>query len=230
MQNFTIFVSVVLSAGIWLWIIRRYDRLNPEPLKLLIRLGLIGGFLSVMIAGILNSSFQAAMSIPENGMSPGQALLLSVFVGINEETCKGFLTIALIRRLREFNEPIDGLIYAMTVALGFAMFENIEYATMYGVGVILQRSLMSVPAHIAFASLWGYGIVRAKYVYRGRNPYAVVFPYILLAALCHTAFNYFLFLQSWTILLVFPLLLGLVIFAHHRLAEFSPERYMRRYY
>ena len=230
MGNATIWSGVLLSTSIWLWIIRRYDRLSPEPFKLLIRIGLIGGFCSVFIAGICNNLFQAALSINANTMTNVQALILAIFVGVNEETCKGFITIALIRHLKEFDEPIDALIYAMTVALGFAMFENLEYATIYGSGVLLERALMSIPAHLAFASIWGYGIMKAKYVYQDRSPYAAVLPYILLAALCHTAFDYFLFLKSLSVLLIFPLLVGLMVFAHRRLLELSPKNYFKHPY
>ena len=28
--------GLLISTGIWVWILRRYDRLEPEPLKLLL--------------------------------------------------------------------------------------------------------------------------------------------------------------------------------------------------
>ena len=76
------------------------------------------------------------------------------------------VAVFLLRRLREFNEPVDGLIYSMTVALGFAAFENIEYTVNGGLGVLVVRSFTAVPLHVGLASIWGTGIARAKF-YKG---------------------------------------------------------------
>ena len=110
----------------------------------------------------------------------------------------------------------------MTVALGFAAFENIEYAMIYGPGIILTRSLMSVPAHICFAAFWGYGLTIARYVKHNEHPLKTMLPYIMAAAAAHMAYNLLLFLNTWTVLLVFPLLLALVLTTHRRLISLQP--------
>jgi len=53
---------------------------------------------------------------PTRSTTPGPTS--AVFVGINEETWKFLATLSLVRKLPEFDEPLDGMIYAMTVALG----------------------------------------------------------------------------------------------------------------
>ena len=47
--------GLLISTGIWVWVLRRYDRLEPEPLKVLLRVGLLGGILSVIPAIIFNN-------------------------------------------------------------------------------------------------------------------------------------------------------------------------------
>ena len=219
-----IWAGAFSSAAIWLWLIRRYDRAHPEPLRVMLRVGLIGGAVSVFLAGLGNVLYQLATATPDQPETIMQAVMLSAFVGINEEFWKAFLCLKLLRREPHFNEPIDGLIYGMTVALGFAAFENIEYAALYGPGILLTRSLMSVPAHICFAAFWGYGLTMARFVNHNQHPLRTMLPYIFMAALAHMAYNLVLFLNSWTVLLVFPLLLALVISTHHRLASLHPDR------
>ena len=56
------------------------------------------------------------------------------------------------------------MIYAMTVALGFAALENIEYVIRFGAGVLVARALFSMPIHLACAAIWGYGLARARFI------------------------------------------------------------------
>ncbi|RPJ53739.1 MAG: protease PrsW, partial [Methanobacteriota archaeon] len=110
------------------------------------------------------------------------------------EECGKFLVVYLtIFRNREFSEPVDGIVYAVAAALGFATFENILYvATSYetslasaiSTGVI--RALLSVPAHALFAGMWGYALGQAKFRSGGSM---VVFGGLGLAILFHGLFN-----------------------------------------
>src|SRR5262245_21891555 len=60
------------------------------------------------------------------------------------------------RRHREFRGPMDGIVYAVAVALGFATVENVLYASVFGDDVIVLRAFTSTLAHVAFSGLWGY--------------------------------------------------------------------------
>ena len=74
--------GLLISTGIWIWILRRYDRLEPEPLKVLLRVGLLGGFISVIPAIIFNSLADHFLglegfyqrSLPEDKLTPGAHL------------------------------------------------------------------------------------------------------------------------------------------------------------
>ena len=138
--------GLLVSTGIWVWVLRRYDRLEPEPLKILLRVMLLGGILSVIPAIIFNSladhflGLRGFVSTITHKINVPLALASAVFIGINEETWKFLATLGLVRRLPEFDEPLDGMIYAMTVALGFAAIENLEYTVRFGPGVLLTRA------------------------------------------------------------------------------------------
>lgn len=70
-------------------------------------------------------------------------------------------------RSRWFDEPIDGLVYASSSALGFAMVENALTLRGHPVGwVWVARTAASLPAHVFFACAWGYALGRAKVIKR----------------------------------------------------------------
>jgi protease PrsW len=215
--------GLLISTGMWLWVLRRYDKLEPEPLKLLLWVALWGGFLSIIPAIVGNSlvdhflGLEGFVGDPSRRISLPQALTSAVFIGINEEIWKFLAALLLVRKLPEFDEPLDGMIYAMTVALGFAALENIEYIVRLGPRVLIARSLLSTPVHLACAAIWGYGLARARFISKHREYVKTALPYLVAAAGVHATFDFFLFLRTWTIFLVFPLLLLIVWYSNNRL-------------
>jgi RsiW-degrading membrane proteinase PrsW (M82 family)/ribosomal protein L40E len=213
----------LISTGVWIWVLRRYDRLQPEPLKLLLWVGVWGGFMSVVPAIVGNTLGNHLLGLKGFGsdlsrrISLPLALTSAAFIGINEETWKFLATLRLVRKLPEFDEPIDGMIYGMTVALGFAAIENLEYMVRFGPGVLVTRSLLSVPVHLACAAIWGYGLARARFISRHKRYFTTSLPYLLAGAGVHAAFDFFLFLRTWTVLLVFPLMFFIVWYSNRKL-------------
>ncbi len=122
-------------------------------------------------------------------------MLFLGFVGINEEFWKAAATILLIRRLKQFNEPADALVYSMTVALGFAVIENIEYAIRYGSAIIYYRQFNAVPLHLGLAAIWGTGIAKAKFEHGGKY-LKTILPYLVLAGAIHFGYNITVFLTT----------------------------------
>jgi RsiW-degrading membrane proteinase PrsW (M82 family) len=215
--------GLLVSTSMWAWVLRRYDKLEPEPIKVLLRVGLLGGLISVIPAIIGNSLVEHFLGLDgfvhdfSRRISLPLALGAAVFIGINEETWKFLATLRLVKKLPEFDQPIDSMIYAMTVALGFAAIENVEYIVHYGAGVLVARSLLSMPIHLACAAIWGYGLARARFISRPRKYLKTVLPYLLTAAGVHAAFDFFIFLRTWTVFLVFPLLLFIVWYSNRKL-------------
>jgi len=71
----------------------------------------------------------------------------------------------------EFDESMDGLVYAAAAALGFASLENIFYVvsaytkagSSAAVSTFWFRALLSVPAHALFSAQWGAALGKAKF-------------------------------------------------------------------
>lgn len=188
-----VLLSFLISIVFWLWIIMKYDKFEHEPLKVILFVFVIGGLISTIPAGILNHVFLSIVRYyTDNGLAEyidvEKSHLFFGLVGINEEVLKATATILLIRRIKEFNEPADALVYAMTVAFGFAVFENILYTLKFGYATLIIRQFNAVPLHIGLAGIWGIGIAKAKFLHEGKYLF-IVTPYILIAALLHAIYN-----------------------------------------
>jgi len=226
------YLSVSFSAGIWLYLIYKYDRFEPEPIKYVLLIGAIGGILSTIPAALLNnvSAFMLGITDFIYNVSGAEAsarsiFYFSIFVGFNEEFWKAFIAVMILKRLKQFNEPIDALIYSMSIALGFAAFENISYTVAGGFGALFVRSFTAVPLHAGLASIWGSGIARAKYDNNGRY-FRTLIPYIASASVIHTFYNFIQFINSENpVSLIVALIFAffIVSYAAGRLRHFQNE-------
>lgn len=82
-------------------------------------------------------------------------------------------------RSKHFDEPLDGLVYSASAALGFALIESAHQLRVHPFGWIwIARALVALPAHVFFACAWGYALGRAK---RNKTP-GPIFPLSWLAA------------------------------------------------
>ena len=206
--------AIAFGTGIWLYILRRYDRIEPEALRYLVMVAVVGGLVSVFFSALLNELVSSALGIrmllfaDGRSASIGGLLIFCLFVGFNEEIWKATATVFTSRKLGDLNEPIDAMIYAMTVGLGFASIENLIYATRFGNEVLLVRFLWPVPAHMAYAAVWGYGLAKARFIHPEKSRIRTMAPSIVVAALFHAGANFLLFLQE-----TIPAVLSLIAIA-----------------
>lgn len=65
----------------------------------------------------------------------------------------------------EFNCQYDGVVYAVFVSLGFALWENINYVLSYGFSTAIVRAITAIPGHACFGVFMGvfYGLARKQY-------------------------------------------------------------------
>ena len=94
-------------------------------------------------------------------------------------------------RSKHFEDPYDGLVYAALASMGFATYDGAWHLWRHaGEGVWVARVLLALPAHLFFASLWGYSLGRAKQVKRP----GAMFPLTWLAAtLGHAFYAHFVY-------------------------------------
>jgi protease PrsW len=144
------------------------DRYDREPLQALGIAFLLGMY--AMLAAQAAASMVADL-VPDPWLHTGgePARLFEAFVlsGMIEEVAKATMLLAVVYQWRELDEPLDGLIYGVTIALGFATFENLLFLSSHGVGIAWQRALFAVPAHALFGGSMGYYAGRIKFAAKG---------------------------------------------------------------
>ncbi|MCX6249603.1 MAG: PrsW family glutamic-type intramembrane protease [Bacteroidetes bacterium] len=221
--------SYLISIFFWLWIILKYDKFEREPLKSILFVFIVGGLISSLPAGLLNLAFRSLLDqYMMNGFIEStnikKASLFYAFVGINEETLKAIATILLIRKMKAFNEPADALVYSMTTAFGFSVFENIDYIIKFGFFTFFFRQFNAVPLHIGLAAIWGIGIAKAKFLHQGKY-FRTVIPYLLVAMLIHSVYNSatIFFTPLFTIFILSAIGLFLVRFAIRKVIRYSED-------
>lgn len=151
--------------------IRWIDRWEPEPRAALVFAFLWGAGASVLIALIVDAEVQNILgAVGTDPASLGaQFFGAAIQAPVVEESAKGLgvLLIALVAR-KHFDGPVDGIVYAATVASGFAFTENILYfgSTIAESGafsgdvlfVFFLRAILSPFAHVMFTAMTGIAI------------------------------------------------------------------------
>jgi protease PrsW len=217
-------VLALVPLAIVLLAVRWVDRWEPEPRWALWFAFLWGAAVSVAIALIVDLGVQIAVAFAEPGAGPNEAMQAVVQAPIVEETAKGVGVLLIYAFSRsQFDGPVDGLVYAATVAAGFAFTENILYfsaalaegGTAELGATFVVRGLFSPFAHVLFTACIGLAIgVGAR-----RGSGAGVIGWFLLgllaAALLHSLWNSSLAFASDAIGLYFtvqvPIFIGAVL-------------------
>jgi RsiW-degrading membrane proteinase PrsW (M82 family) len=185
-------VSIAPGIAISLYFFFK-DEYNREPRKHVI-ISFFLGMLSALMAGVIEST--ALFITGDNGSESILFTALKAFliVGFTEEWCKYVMVRKYAFRKPEFDEPFDGIVYAVMVSMGFATLENIMYVMEHGLATGIMRMFLSVPAHASFAVLMGYYLGMARFKHIEKKSYLL--RGVLAATFFHGFFDFFLFLQE----------------------------------
>jgi RsiW-degrading membrane proteinase PrsW (M82 family) len=133
------------------------DKIEKEPASLIRKL-LLAGFVSVIPALILEIIGSMILDGLFGGVRSYLYIALDAFLGtaLIEELVKYFPLKKLTWKNPEFNFTFDGIVYAVSVGMGFAIIENIAYVFSNGLGNALMRAVTAIPGHAVFAVYMGY--------------------------------------------------------------------------
>ena len=164
--------STPVAAGLFFLYIK--DKYEKEPWKMLF-LGVLFGLYTAAVVYALGSFLEERFPHEE---TPFYTAFFSS-AGV-EEAVKFLFLFFLIWGNRNFNEPLDGIVYGVFVSLGFAWAENVIYVThpiLGGYETAFARALLSVPGHGLFGVRLGYYFALGKYRSRKdtcRLPFSVL--------------------------------------------------------
>jgi protease PrsW len=188
------FVIAVAFGGVWTYAFYREDIHDREPWWL-IGVALLGGAASMWLALWIENRL-----LP-NGVAEDAKLLLRLkavylVAGPVEEFCKFLAIFLLVWPRSQFNEPMDGIVYAVAAAAGFATAENFYFLhgdTEGAARVVLARGPIGVAVHILFSSFWGGALAHAKVLSNRFHRFRVICLGLVAAAIVHGTFDAIVF-------------------------------------
>ncbi|MGB3078919.1 MAG: PrsW family glutamic-type intramembrane protease [Saprospiraceae bacterium] len=164
------------------------DLREPEPSGLLLMsllFGAVSFFISRGIGYLLHHFLYVSHQDELN-----EILSAFVFIGLLGEGGKFLFLRGITFYYKAFNQPFDGIVYAIMVGMGYATAENVFYVISSGVNADVLRMFTTVPLNAVCAVIMGYFLGEAK-LFRSR-----IFLYsllaLLLAAIVHGYYDYFL--------------------------------------
>jgi len=126
------------------------DKFEKEPKKLLLYNFLFGAIVSILISTILYTISNSILPLRNHFSVLEQFIKAFFVVAFIEEFSKYVIVRFYAQPKKDFNEPFDGIIYAVMVSMGFAAVENIFYVMEGGLEVALIRAFTVIPAHATF--------------------------------------------------------------------------------
>lgn len=228
-------ISVVLPIAFWFWFFRRLDKKDPEPRSLLAKLFPLG-FLAIALAFIAEVVVDGAFGmegITERYAGDGTLILdgafllilLSFFLaGPIEELLKYLVLKWAVFKNPHFNQVADGVIYGVTLALGFAFIENTGYffdlrsslPSDEFVVIVVVRGISTTLLHVAVTGITGLYIGWERFSQSGSS--WISLKGVAIASVLHGMYNVFIFFSGglWINFYLVVFILGFLIYELRR--------------
>lgn len=202
MQLIATISPVVLPVLFWAAYHYYKDRHLPEPPQYL----LLGFCLGLVAAGLSKGLYVGleplglrydAVALAQD--EPKKLFWYAILaIGPIEELAKMLPFLFVIVRLRVFDEPLDGLVYAAFIALGYALAENLYYLDFLSSREALARGFAAPVVHIVFASIWADRVTRA--ILAKRSVVLPAFFGFVFAAFLHGLYDFLVLLRPFAAL------------------------------
>ncbi|SHJ77104.1 PrsW family intramembrane metalloprotease [Paramaledivibacter caminithermalis] len=223
MMNTRLFI-IAITPGIALALSVYFtDRYDKEPLTLLIKVFVLGAL------SVIPTAFVERLLLNFNffGGLLSAAFTAFIVAGLTEEFFKRGVVLITAFKSRAFDEKLDGIVYAVFSALGFATVENIMYVVFRFTAnphIGIYRGIFSVPAHMLFAVTMGYYLSLAKFSHGEGERRKYLRKSWFVPAVLHGIFNFILMTQiSFAFVFFIPYVIYLWIVNLRKLNEYYIE-------
>ncbi len=222
-------LAIALAPAIAIiWFIYTKDEYEREPTGLL-AIAFLLGIVSI-IPALMGGALGESLGYGTSQNIGTTAIYAFIIVALSEELAKFIFLRGYLFRKPDFNEPFDGIVYAVMVGMGFAAFENIIYVIQGGLAVGILRMFTAVPAHAAFGVIMGYYVGMAKFDFKNKNK--LLAKGLFWAVMAHGAYDFFLMQERFEILgiMAFIVLFFSIQFSqkaialHQDASPFHPDR------
>jgi RsiW-degrading membrane proteinase PrsW (M82 family) len=187
-----LFIAALAPVIVVIFYIYIKDKFEKEPKKLLLYNFLFGAIVSVFISSILYIIYDVYLPRSDD-FSVLQQFIKAFFVVALIEVFSKYIIVRFYAQPKsDFNEPFDGIVYAVMVSMGFAVVENLFYVLEGGLHVALLRAFTAIPAHATFGILMGYFMGKAKFTNQKAKWNLIG---LATAILFHGSYDFFLFIN-----------------------------------
>lgn len=217
-----VLVLAVLPSLVWLFFYLKED-LHPEPRYWLFTIFVMGIALAPLV-----------IFLEMAGNLWGNSALIFLIAPLVEETAKYGVVHLALNKNPVLDEPVDGMIYVIVAALGFAAIENV-FAIFSFIPVgssgylgttfnfISMRFISAVALHGLASGIAGYYF--AKFYFIAKTP-ILIFKGLFLATILHGIYNFLIIKNEETFPLILTgIILGaaavLVIYLFNRLKHYK---------
>ena len=209
------------------------DKIEKEPIMLIIKL-IIFGVLSCMVAAYAEQAASMLFpSYPEGSF--GYALVNAFALAAFWEEIVKYLALRLGSwKQPSFNYRFDGVVYGVSAAVGFAIYENIYYVAAFGLRTAIARAFLAVPLHAFCGVFMGVFYAYSKKAdilgrYAARRYFTILA--LVVPMLIHGIYDFIAMLRfeaSTPVLLVFVVILYIV--SIRTIKKLSEEDYKGSFY
>jgi RsiW-degrading membrane proteinase PrsW (M82 family) len=206
-----LFITIAPALALIIYFYNK-DKYKKEPLALLLA-AFLGGFIIVLFAIVIENILLIFL-IPIGNFFLKIFLKAFLVAALIEEGLKFIVFKYLIYNHNEFDEPYDGIMYAVMISLGFATLENIIYLLsayfetgffgMMNLGIM--RGIFAIPIHAFCGVIMGYHLGLAKFARNQVSQELYIYKALWFAFLAHGLYDFFLFTRTW-LGLIFMLIL-----------------------
>lgn len=201
----------LLPCVLWLWYFSSRT-LYKRPAVGVLGMTFFLGALATIPALVLNLVGQSFFIDLFGRTQLSHIFVLFFVVGPVEELLKLLAVYFYAYRRKEFDEPLDGVIFSATAALGFAAIENVVYLAQNDERLVLLRGTLSNPGHALFSAMWGLSLSKAKAspnMISQRLP--IVARGLVLASLLHSLFDTLLVAAAKINIIFFVILIAVMV-------------------
>lgn len=146
--------------------------------------------------------------LKEEGVFHSPFIQNVLFSSIIEEFFKWFVLLIAIYHHVEFDDPYDGVLYGVSISLGFATVENVLYLLTYGLDTAFMRALLPVSSHAIFGVVMGYYFGQCKFSKESKEKKCVLVA-LLAPLLLHIIYNAILTFEGYWGYFIVPFMLFL---------------------
>lgn len=170
------------------------DRHQPEPHTSLIMAFVVGMLATYPAIKMEEYGINILKIVPSEDIW-GTFLFSFFVIGLVEEGAKLWFLRVFIVPKKDFNEPMDGIVYSVMISMGFATLENVLYVIYRdgGSSVAFMRMFTAVPAHAAFAVMMGYFVGLSRFATTKRKSVLYFLLALLLPMSAHGLYDFFIF-------------------------------------